>query len=430
MISNERQYKITRRQLERLREAIADIEEGQDTGQASADPLASAELAALRSEEKVLLTQIQEYEDLKSGAVRKLVASSLEELPRVLIQARIVNRLSQRELAERIGVKEQQIQRYEANEYSSVSLRRLLEIADALDLNVAEMSLSTQRASSEVADEAEELDWSRFPVREMYRRQWFESFKGSLDDAIQNGGILARDYVQSVFRRPAAAFHRRSVRAGAMVDHYALMAWECRILRLGVKAELKGQFRVRTLDTRWFFELARQSAEDDGPRRAIEVLKEAGIALVVEPHLAKTYLDGAAFLYAGRPIIGMTLRYDRLDNFWFVLFHELAHVAKHLRRGKILRIFDDLEAAPTKELELEADRVAADSLIPSSKWELSLARYLQSSDLVKDFATELAIDPAIVAGRIRNESNNFVILSDLVGQGQVRKHFPEVEFGA
>ena len=68
----------------------------------------------------------------------------------------------------------------------------------------------------------------------------------------------------------------------------------------------------------------------------MEYLAHSGIPLVVEPHLPQTYLDGAAFLLpAGRPVIGLTLRYDRLDNFWFVLFHELAHVVKHLRKDRL-----------------------------------------------------------------------------------------------
>ena len=83
---------------------------------------------------------------------------------------------------------------------------------------------------------------------------------------------------------------------------------------------------------------------DDGPRQARDYLNRAGIALIALPHLAHTYLDGAAFMVDGRnPVIALTLRYDRLDNFWFVLLHELAH----LRLGHLTDerpwIADDLE---------------------------------------------------------------------------------------
>ena len=85
-----------------------------------------------------LSEQIREYEELKSGAVDVLKAESLDELPGILIRARIARGLTQAQLAERIGVKEQQIQRYEAEEYGSASLRRLIEISNALELEISE----------------------------------------------------------------------------------------------------------------------------------------------------------------------------------------------------------------------------------------------------------------------------------------------------
>jgi HTH-type transcriptional regulator/antitoxin HigA len=159
-------------------------------------------------------------------------------------------------------------------------------------------------------------------------------------------------------------------------------------------------------------------------------LEEAGIALVVEPHLASTHLDGAALLQGDRPVIGMTLRYDRLDSFWFVLFHELFHVIKHLRKGRIEGIFDDLDVSDNiDKVEHEADWLAGDALIPDEEWNAALARYVRSSESVVALASELRISPAIVAGRIRHEAVNYMILNDLVGQGEVRKLFPKVGFG-
>jgi len=65
----------------------------------------------------------------------------------------------------------------------------------------------------------------------------------------------------------------------------------------------------------------------DRPHLAIQFLARHGIVLVIAPHLTNTYLDGAAMrLDDGAPVIGLSVRYDRLDNFWFCLLHELAHV--------------------------------------------------------------------------------------------------------
>ena len=130
------------------------------------------------------------------------------------------------------------------------------------------------------------------------------------------------------------------------------------------------------------------------------------------------------------PVVALTLRHDRLDNFWFVLVHEIEHVIRHLRKGKTKGFFDDLDAGPgTVEAEAEADRLASEALIPKSRWETALARYLRTEESVVELAGELKISPAIIAGRIRKEAGNYTILTRMVGQSQVRRQFPEVTFG-
>jgi DNA-binding XRE family transcriptional regulator len=164
MISNERQYKITKRQLSMLKQAIAEFNLLSTAQQVGSDILATAELEALKSEAEVLNNQLLEYENLKSGTEIMLKASSLAELPRILIQARIVQHLSQRELADRVGLKEQQIQRYESEEYSSASLRRLLEVAEALRITVTEIAEISLISKTTESTKQKEIDWSKFPI--------------------------------------------------------------------------------------------------------------------------------------------------------------------------------------------------------------------------------------------------------------------------
>lgn len=212
------------------------------------------------------------------------------------------------------------------------------------------------------------------------------------------------------------------------MDQYALWAWQCQVLLLAKGLDLPTAFSRASISDEWLKDLVRLSQEDNGPQLAKDALREIGIPLVVEPHLPQTYLDGAAFLLPnGTPIVGMTLRYDRLDNFWFVLIHELVHVRDHLRRGKLEDIFDDLEAN-RDEMERETDAVAGAILIPEDSWETALPRYLRTEDSVKAFSKELNIHPSIVAGRIRKEADNYVIMRNLVGHGEVRSQFPEVQF--
>lgn len=428
MITNERQFRVSKTQLSKLGEAVKAFDAGQVALHTGSIVLAEAELAGLQSEKEVLSSQIREYEVLKSGAVTVLKAKNLDELPTILIRARIARGLSQRGLAEQLGLKEQQVQRYESEEYASASLRRLSEIADVLGLNMTEVAELSQESTVELDDEPRRIDWSLFPVKEMYRRNWFLGFSGSLADAKLQAESLVTAFVTSVWRQPVAALHRKRIRSGSALDLYALMAWECRVLILAGNSPAKGDYAREKLDADWLKALVKLSRFSDGPLRAKEFLGEAGVTLIVEPHLPHTHLDGAALLHGGKPVIGLTLRYDRLDNFWFALLHEIVHLIKHLRKGKLERIFDDIEAEPD-ELERDADDLAGEALIPEEVWDMAMARYLRTEDSVNKLAKELKISPAIVAGRIRNEANNYVILNELVGQGEVRKHFPEVRFG-
>ena len=132
MISNERQYRITRAQAAKFSQALVAIREG-GGGSAETHPLiAKAQEDALSSQLADLQEELREYESLKAGKFSLDGLAAVGELPTVLIKARISQGLSQKDLAERIGLKEQQIQRYETTEYASASLSRIREVASAL----------------------------------------------------------------------------------------------------------------------------------------------------------------------------------------------------------------------------------------------------------------------------------------------------------
>jgi HTH-type transcriptional regulator/antitoxin HigA len=134
MITNEVQYRATKAHLDRFDEAAANIESrpGKRT------KLEQLELDAVRSQADDLRTELAEFDGLRGGALSTFDAASLEELATVLVKARIARGWTQRQLAEKLGVAEQQIQRYEANDYRSTSLARLCDIADALGVVIAQ----------------------------------------------------------------------------------------------------------------------------------------------------------------------------------------------------------------------------------------------------------------------------------------------------
>ena len=155
-------------------------------------------------------------------------------------------------------------------------------------------------------------------------------------------------------------------------------------------------------------------------------LKKNGIILVVEHHFSKTYLDGATLLLnKDNPVIGLTLRYDRLDNFWFTLMHELAHIALHYDQDVTI-FYDEIEGVrgvDIKDIEKEADQIAREALVPNSKWENSPAKLIPSPMAAQSLSDELGVHIAIVAGVMRYEHKNFYYLNKIVNSYKVRDYF-------
>jgi transcriptional regulator with XRE-family HTH domain len=135
MIKNERQYRITKSQAERFADAIRRVEKAPS----SANPLViKASREALESQLADLYSEIEEYERLLTGDVHLVEVESFQELPAALIRARIAAGLSQKDLGERLNMKEQQIQRYEATDYAGASFSTLSAIVSALGVSMRE----------------------------------------------------------------------------------------------------------------------------------------------------------------------------------------------------------------------------------------------------------------------------------------------------
>lgn len=137
MIANERQYRIAKAEAQKFQQAIAAAQQSEPS--ADVHPrVHNAIVESLASELAILREELRHYEALKAGKVKRRTVRSIRELPVLLIEGRIAAGLTQRQLAARLGLPEQQIQRYEATMYSGVSLDRLQEVADALGLEIEE----------------------------------------------------------------------------------------------------------------------------------------------------------------------------------------------------------------------------------------------------------------------------------------------------
>lgn len=277
----------------------------------------------------------------------------------------------------------------------------------------------------------DDLDWSKFPLTKMAKLGWIEKVDNLKDRAEE----IMRDLIERAggFSALPQVLCRKNdgVRQNAKMDPYALKAWCYTLLAISRQTSLPQPYKEGVITKKFVRGLVRQSWSKEGPRLAREYLANAGIHLVYLQHLPRTYLDGAALKLAdGTPVIGLTLRYDRLDNFWFCLCHELAHVALHMKGSTEDVFIDDLtlsgiEIEESSSKEIEADQWAQDALIPATAWDKSGVLDDPGPASVTEFAHKLGIHPAIVAGRVRKELNNYHLLTHYVGSGEVRPCFTE-----
>jgi HTH-type transcriptional regulator / antitoxin HipB len=144
VIQNKHQYKVTNSKLKELEQSLANLAANPD---GLSERLFQAQQAGLQVWIDRLKAELAEYDELQQGeSVFKI--SSLTELPLALIKARIASGMTQKELAEKIGVKEQQIQRYEANHYDSASFERLREVFEALGISFKEIIMEIGEPSA------------------------------------------------------------------------------------------------------------------------------------------------------------------------------------------------------------------------------------------------------------------------------------------
>jgi ribosome-binding protein aMBF1 (putative translation factor) len=134
MIKNDRQFRITKAQAERFEKALK--EAAASPKRAVHPVLLKAETDALKSQLSDLRRELEDYRALRSGKRKTVALGSFEDLPKTLIQARIASGMTQEELASKLGLKAQQIQRYEATEYNSASMERMTEILRTLGVRL------------------------------------------------------------------------------------------------------------------------------------------------------------------------------------------------------------------------------------------------------------------------------------------------------
>lgn len=414
-ILNQRDYRQAKTRLTQLQEARASraLLEASVNG-LSAD-IAEARRLSLKAEQERLIEEIKSYETLRSQVAPAQQAIDSSDLGMLPILARIARGWSQKQLAEKLGLKEQQIQRYESERYSGVSLGRYERILEVLSIEL-DARLNDFNDSNKDPDAKLELDSGI--VREIRNRGWI-SVEGKTQQEIIE---IIQAYVRSGLKlSKSRVFRRQNLRQASNFNETALLIWRARVLQVAYSMAGRTKSKFNIADIGWVQELVGLSAAKHGPAEAIEYLRDRGVIVAIERHLPQTRLDGAAFLLStGTPVIGMTLRHDRLDYFWYTLLHELGHIFLHFNHGLDAGFLDDFDVEGV-DFEEEADTFARSALISDEVWKNAPVRFSKTPELVKEFAESLGIHVAIVAGRLRQERGDYSKMSNLIGQGEVRK---------
>ena len=325
-------------------------------------------------------------------------------------------------LAKKVGADEKNIHRM-LSEKGNPTLKTLLTVLRALGLKLIVSSESPERFNTIV------VEASKYPIAEMMRRGWLPKVASPKKYAAQLlADLLYRLGLHS--NNVCVAAYRQTV-TGKESDPYAMNAWIMGT-RLLCKDKLEHLPEYSSIkgDTLFLQEVIKFSSKQYGIKKVCSFLESKGIAIVIVPHLKKTYLDGGVYFWKGHPVIALTLRYDRVDSFWFTLLHELSHIVLgHITPETEHVIFDDLYSRPAGEVvkqEQEANRLAQEIELPEAVW----AQYASDLNRAKIstmllVAEQLGISPAIVAGRIRYARDDYRLLSQHVGAGTVRCLFPE-----
>lgn len=242
--------------------------------------------------------------------------------------------------------------------------------------------------------------YSKFPVREMIKRHWIapsDNLEVTEHRVCQFFGIRTLDETPEFLHAEKAAQY----------DERTPLQWtwlfRAKQLAKGVHTKPYSEARLRAS----LVKLRELLPSPEEVRQAPELLAEAGVRLILVEFLPGAKIDGAAFwLDDHSPVIALALRFDRLDNFWFVLRHEIEHVLQ--KDGLVTLDMELTERLRSNELlpeeEVRANAAAAEFLVPKSEIEsfVTRVRPLYSEQRILLFARRIGVHPALVIGQLQH----------------------------
>lgn len=277
----------------------------------------------------------------------------------------------------------------------------------------ARYRLALEESASENGTAARALIYRYMPVRDMRNKGLLPADKEMLVPAVLEfwgRETLCFDFMRDEVKK-AACFRRTSTR---QINPFFALTW----LQAARNAFSAIGAAPRPFDaerlSRLAGELPSYTSRPHGIEVVIRDLRECGVVFLHVPHLEKTYTDGAVFWENNTPVLVYTCRYDRNDNFWFTVAHEIAHILRHRDQNSPVFIdsLDHLDLADQREEE--ANEFARQHLrIPEILRSFAGLKRI-SRKRVQECARVMGVHPAIVVGALQHaERLGYQALNDL-----------------
>lgn len=284
------------------------------------------------------------------------------------------------------------------------------------------MNLESQHALSKVKVDNEDVVkraqlHTKFPVREMQRRNWLPGVVASIAELERHVADFFEEFASNEGTDFAFAAKKTS---HAEPLTFLQLAWllRCRQMArrqiVGAYSELNFRAALPTLHS--------YLTAPEEVRHVPRLLRELGISFVMVEALPASKIDGACFWLNEKPVIAMSLRFDRIDNFWFVLRHEVEHVLRGDGKDEPLGVVDqdigDGMPADADPAERAADHASATWTVPPGELDDFIARVnpFFSEAKILGFASRLGVHPGIVIGQLQRRLNRH----DLLRKHQVK----------
>jgi len=262
--------------------------------------------------------------------------------------------------------------------------------------------LTEKRQPAEIEADIKGMIYERMPIKDMLTKGWFKPFKNVEElkkQVLEYWGWSELDFTK-LDREYLPCLPRKSEAFNQYNASYAITWYRKATIEAShFKVPAYNKEALESL----YEQLHRYTIMVNGIALFLDKLNETGVIFFVLPHLQKTYLDGAAFLKDKTPVIVYTGRYKRLDNFWFTLAHEIAHVLLHLN-AEIPFVLDNLKDGEINEMETEANALAGKQLKHDQIMEqLSPNLHYLTTAHIDVCSADLEIHPAIIIGKLAYE---------------------------